>query len=352
MLGWSALTAGEQAGPPAGGLSRSLLYLASRARVRTPIGAAEFMWSSCTHGRETYDKRVRIALDVCGLFRHYFPGEYERSPAPPFSTEREHEFYRLVEKNLFPLLFCQEVDLQTLCHSPQFFLPFIPMRGTQAHLWAGGCFDFQRIETVYKLAQVLSWMTGAGGDGWRALSMIFGLEGVPAPAPPLAAVGWTLFMYSCAVEDSPLKALPLAFSMISYKTGNPWLDLPQIGFVGFEWSREQIEALAAGWRRRQMMLDKMAELTHWLDEDPRPRISRAVELWNKASEVEARTGHAGHLVPHGQLFHTTLDGEVLADVYGETAGRIFPDPATQIAILTGEAFGAPPALPPAEQTEE
>jgi hypothetical protein len=335
-------------------LQRSLVYLVTRARTRTPLGAAEFLTASDMHGRDTYDKRVCVALDVCGLYRDLFPAEYEASCAPPFSTQREHEFYRLVQANLFPLLLSEEVPLEThLRREPNFFLPFIPLRGTQPHMWAGGCFNFQQIETSFKLAQVLSWWTGANGPGWHAVCLLFGLKDCPVPAPPVAAVGWTLFTYSCAVEESPLKYLPLAFNMIAYKTGNPWLDFPPVGYAGWEWSHEQVTKLTRAWQQAGKMTACLKALDEWIEADPQPRIARAIELWNKAAEVELRSGHAGEYIEHGTFAQTQLPGDVINEVYGEEGVPMLGAPIEQqMAALTGGIFvDGPAALLPAAEIE-
>ena len=352
MLAWDAL-AGQSSDAMAGALQKALHYLGSRARARTPLGAAEYLTASVTHGRDTYEKRVRVALEVTGLYRELFPEEYEASAAPPFSTQREHEFYRLVESRLFPLLLSESVDLEThLRREPNFFLPFIPMRGTQKHIWMGGCFHFQEIGSAHKVAQVLSWYTGAGGRGWMALKHYFGLEGVPEPAAPVAAVGWSLFAYSCAVEESPLKHLPRAFDMIAYKTGNPWLDLPQIGYMGFEWSGERVQHLATLWQHARELDEQITGLDRWLDEEPRERIGRAIELWNRAAEVERKSGYEDRYVAHGTFRPFPAIDDVLAEVYGENV-PLRGDIAGQLAALTGRHLAEEVvALPAAELTEE
>jgi len=346
MMGWQALSGDKEKTEALDGpLQKALIYLGTRARRLTPLGAAEYLMVSPTHG-DAYEKRVRLALEVCTLYRERFPEEYSRSAAPPFSTAREHEFYRLVDGRLFPLRMHEVFSLDLLLRrEPNHFFPFIPVKGTQRHTWAGGCFDFQEIEPSFKLAQVLSYYTGAGGRGWNALKWLYGLRGIPEPAPPLAAVGWSLFAYSCAVEGSPLAHLPLAFKMISYKTGNVWLDLPPVGYVGWEWSDEKLTELAVCWRLAGDLTDSLRELDAFIAEDPQARIARAVELWNKAAEVERQTGHAGEYTPDGFLGAMPADvtAEVLRDVYGDDV-PLHGDVAAQYAALTGAAFGEPRPL--------
>ncbi|HEX8708846.1 MAG TPA: hypothetical protein VF723_11430 [Pyrinomonadaceae bacterium] len=321
------------------GLEKARLYLATRARVRTPLGAAELLGRTADHGRETYDKRVQVAVEVLSIYREIFPEEWRRSGSPAFSTQREHEFYRLVHAKLFPLLLSEDTDLEThMRREPNFFLPFIPMRGTQRHTWADGRFDFREIEIEFKLAQVLSGYTGAGGPGWQALRLMYGIEGVEAPAPPLGSVGWQLFTYSCAVEETPLKYLPLAFNMISYRTGNPWLDLPQIGYAGFDWSREEVARLAFARHQADDLNLTCKALGVWLEEAPAGRIARAVELWNRAALTEKEYGYEGMsgadliregralptgLFQHGEeMVRLTLPREIFQDVLGEAAAPL------------------------------
>jgi hypothetical protein len=282
-----------------------------------------------------------FALDSFELYREFFPREYANSSAPPFSTQAEHEFYRLVDAKLFPLMLNAGRALETeIREEPNIFLPFIPLRGVQAHHWEGGDFDFRRIETPFKVAQVLSAMTGAGGRGWQALKTYFGLTDCPAPREPsYGAVGWSLFVYSCATDGTPLRHMPQAFNLISYKTGNPWLDIPHCaGVVPVPWTREQVAKLHVAWLGAQKLGEQVVELTAWLDEDPKARIARVVELWNKSLEAEAETGFAGVRADDGRLFHTRLDCEALGRVYGDA----IPVPGgfdVQRALMQPAVFG-------------
>lgn len=275
-------------------LDRAHTYLAGRLRARTPPGAAEYLELKIYYAPGAYDARLKTAISTCDLYRTLFPRQFEASQAAPYSLAREQEFYTLADRHLFPL-----GDVEGMIRrDPSFYLPGIPVESMQMHTWLEGQFDFRRIETVYKLAQVLSHRTGAGGAGWRALSLMFGLE-CPAPAPPLAAVGWQLFSYACAVEDTPLRYFPSAFHVTNYKTESVYLDLPPGASFGFEWTGEDVAKLLVHRRRAEQVLAAVYRCDEWLDEAPRGRIARAVELWNKAAEVEAQSGYSGVLVGDG-----------------------------------------------------
>ena len=296
-------------------LDRARIILGARARVTTPLGAAEFLGVRREHPEaHVYENRVRVALDVMALYRMLFPEQYEASASPQFSTRREQEFYRLVDEHLFPLRLSEDVDLwRQIEEEANFFLPFIPVKGIQPHVWAGGCFDFQRIETCFKVAQVFSWYTGAGGRGWDALRLMYGLPKEPAPADPPGGIGWSQFLHSCRVEESPLRYLPIAFHLISYKTGNVWLDLPQVGYVGWEWSEERVAELAEAMTQAREIGLKIDELNRWLDADPVARIGRALELWNRGAEIEAGSEYRGVNFPEldgGFVFDLLRQGDV------------------------------------------
>ncbi|HEX8177821.1 MAG TPA: hypothetical protein VF543_22220 [Pyrinomonadaceae bacterium] len=315
--------------------TRASVYLATRARVRTPLGAAEFLGRALDHDRETYNRRVRVALEVISMYREFFPDEYARSGAPYFSTEREHEFYRLVNLKLFPLLLSEEADLEThIRNEPNFFLPFIPMKCAQKHNWALGPLEFEDVEIEYRLALAFSACAFSGTSMWELMKQAYDLNGMPEPAPPLGVVGWQLFDYSCSIEDSPIRFLPAAFNMVSYKTGNHWLDLPPLGYIGFEWSREQLGRLTIAWHQAQGILMRMKELGSWLEEAPAERIIYAVKLWNKAAQVEKEYGYEGTnstrdmlyarmaaptgLYRHGEpLVHMTIPGEMFRDLLAD-----------------------------------
>lgn len=284
-------------------LEPARLLLAGRARMRTPMGAAERLTMRAKFGgADGHEQRLKLAAECCRLYRELFPREYAASQAPHFSIQREHEFYRLVNNKLFPLCVAYDDERRAseigalIDHDPRFFLPAIPITGTQQHDWVNGCCGFANIQTVFKLA--LALIRHEGPRGWDALCVFLGVPHDPPPAPPLAAVGWTLFKYSCEVEESPLRFLPLAFELVTYKTGCVWLDVPP-GLTHLsllDWTGENIARLLIHRHRGEEINAQVLALDAWLDEDPPARIRRAVELWNNAAAVEAASPYAGMYV--------------------------------------------------------
>src|SRR5687767_3182110 len=120
------------------------LFLATRVRTRTPLGAVEYLEMKAERAEELYRVRLRSALDCMHLYRQLFPEEYAHSAAPALSFQREHEFYRLVHtrESFFPLMVDEERDLVEMLASANLWLPLIPVRGVQQHTWSPGEFEF------------------------------------------------------------------------------------------------------------------------------------------------------------------------------------------------------------------
>jgi hypothetical protein len=255
-------------------LDKAINYLVARLRTLTPLGAVEFLASrhpdvarAVGHEPdEVVDARVGLARRKMEMYEALFPREYRASQAPPFSIQREHEFYELVAGRLIP------VDLTPMEKEPAGFLPFIPIEGTQQHDWEAGCCKFDQLQLMFKLALTL---TGRKRDGWRLL----GLE--KPPAPPLNAAAWTFFVYALMVERTPLRYLKHAIDLTCYATGNVWLDVRTT--AGMEWSAHNLGRLYIERLRANQINLAVGELEEWLQADPKTRIGRAVELWNAAA---------------------------------------------------------------------
>ena len=299
------------------GLQAARVYLGSRVRVRTPLGAAEFLMVRCpaprgyspanedpVEMRKAYEARIKIALDCDEIYRNAFPREYRSSPSPYLSLRREQEMYQLIHRQLFPLVRNEEDHTPVkswqferfIEAEPDFFLGYIPLRGAQRHIWNPDWTQFEDVNLAYQLAWALSREFFYSDDppAWQQLNELRGFD-FPEPALPLASVGWTELLHTCAVETTPLRFLPFAFQAISYKTGNRFLDLPQLGALGFEWSLREVFNLSMWWGSALDTMQAIDDLADWLEEDPKTRVARALEIWNRAAAIEAESPFAGML---------------------------------------------------------
>jgi len=289
-------------------LERATSYLVGRVRARTPLGAAEYLKLTAAPVRSSsagsllrpdvlrlglekiaremeaeglpaeevlnrqlkdgWRQRVQLAATKMAIYRTLFGLEYGRSQSPPYSLQRERELYELVNRRLFPI----DMDL---IKGELPYLPMIPVQGTQEHDWEKGCCAFEQLQTVFKLALVLSGRKGK--DGWRQVKGI-----TEQPAPPLDAISWPLFVYALAIEPGPLRHFVDAINLTCYSTKNPWLDTPSDGFMPYEWSASNVAQLTFARVQAGALNAGVAKLDQWLDEGPE-RVGRLVALWNKAS---------------------------------------------------------------------
>jgi hypothetical protein len=183
--------------------------------------------------------------------------------------------------------------LDVLEREPNFFFPFIPVRGTQKHHWIPGHFNFEEIDLPFQLVTLL---VNQNTEQVDAVLTRWGVQ--KKPAPPFAAIGWGEFTYSCAIQESPLRFLPTAFNLVAYKTNNPWLDLPPSDFFmqQVEWSLENVAKLSVAWAYVKDADAAMRQLHNWFLEDPAKRIGQAIGLWNHAAKIENETELAGFYV--------------------------------------------------------
>lgn len=274
---------------PAGalkGTEEAANVLVGLSRVRTPLGASEFLRMQLPVNFDRYRRllgsddffraRCEVALEVSELYKAMFPREYAASQSPVYSVAREHEFYRLVAMR------CFRVEVEPIKHQPDFFWPAIPVTSLQRHKWDEGCCEFKDLELVFKLILVLS---GRRSVGWRELTVQYGLAGTPAP--PLEHAAWHDFVNVCLLEDSPLFHLPLAFYMVGLQTGNVWLDVPAEGFMGLKWDARNIAKLMVERIAAEKMLQQVYEINSWLEMKPRERIQEVLAMWN-AAECNAK----------------------------------------------------------------
>lgn len=273
-------------------------YLAARMRTRTPGGSAEYLKVRATHEPQAWDARVKLSLDLMSIYRELFPCQYHASRSPQYSTAREHELYRLVNQYLFPLCLSEDrghIELERkIAHDPNFLLPYIPVAGTQQHDWIKGCCHFERIQLVFQLVLILSHHP-LGRRFRDTFLQTHGLAQIEV-APPLGAYGWTHYQYWLTTSDTWLKFLPLAFNMVSYKTGTPWLDIPpSMGAAGVEWTPAHVAKLFESRRKAEAMNEHVLQLDGWLRAN-RVGIVLALQLWNDAAQMEREAGLTGALL--------------------------------------------------------
>lgn len=273
-------------------------YLAAQARIRTPLGAGEYL--DCLRFRTistAFTNRIEIALESMRIYRELFSVQYRNSISPAFSIQREQELYLLIHAHCFPLVFENGLTVADLIRrEPRFFLPFVPVRGLQRYDWHTGDGISDELEIGYQLALYLSTPEADRSDSMTIAGLSVSKDFPPA-APPLGSVGWSLFMNHCKVIGGPLRFLPMAFQLIGYKTGNLWLDLPaRVGHTMRPWTLEEIGLLTLMRFEADQYITSQNALHNWFFADVRARLRLAIEVWNDAAEKETDLGYGGMMI--------------------------------------------------------
>jgi hypothetical protein len=248
------------------------LWFVRRLRARTPSGAIEYLTAASDY--EEMEARRKLALSLSNLFREFFLRQHHFCPAPLFSLEREHEFYRLVSQCLFPL------DLTPVLHNRDWMYPVIPIRCQQPHDWLNRDYDFEELESPFQIVHAFFDVDNEGF--WRKLSGLYNLPASLKPAP-FSRVNANTFMGRCVSQKTLLMHLPVAVVMQTYGTGSAWLDCPPGAMMGMSWTSGDVRKLAAHWTVALKMFQAIHALSRWIDESPVERISLAVALWNSSA---------------------------------------------------------------------
>jgi hypothetical protein len=107
------------------------------------------------------------------------------------------------------------------------------------------------------------------------------------------------------------------------QTGTVFLDCDDEVELSIEWSRENVGELTAQWARAKALLDRVAELTRWLDADPAPNFARLLDAAlgrdPHAEYLRERRHYAFEITPDGIV--PVRDDPDLALPVGAPAGR-------------------------------
>jgi len=199
------------------------------------------------------------------LYLHLFPSEYAASEASIeiedvwSYSQREVEFFFLVDERLFPL------DIDSINDAG-----------------ANG----ERIEGIYPRPYEMPWWyePESLSVGWQVLLLLSGssareqaqqklsdMQCLPADLlTALAEVAEPLTLPQVQDASSPLSDLGLALALLEQKTGNTWLDTdPDNEFLyeGYLWSIEHIKEIAAEYSAAQAIEQRVRVFVEWLEAD-------------------------------------------------------------------------------------
>jgi hypothetical protein len=225
------------------------------------------------------------ALDsvrILSLYQRCFPRQYVRSSSPLLIagddryTEREFEFFRLVNQHLFPLP--DDVMDDWPDNERSEFIPLMPM----------GIDWIENLDEWSLPVQVFATLV-MGAD---ASDDILDAIGPDTPRPlgldDDHILNWKRFASLCRRAGGLMAWMPTAVEVVGHDTGNLWLDITFETLDAcpmYLWTLEGVRELAAEWRKAKRMLDKTQAVLDWLEQNPRP-LAQVIEFWNRAIEVK------------------------------------------------------------------
>jgi hypothetical protein len=230
------------------------------------------------------DHRLQSA-PILELYEQLFPLEWATSTKDK-NLEREHhayseremEFFRLVDERLFPL------DMDWLYDNVwEERTAVIP-----AQVWATSLDPWNEPIDEFRLGwQLLLVLVGFH----READIEFDAENrffAPLAATVPGKASWDYLQEACQKAEEPVCHLCLAIDMLDHDTGNVWCDVTaDMGFDYPLWSEEAVRDLADQFAEARELWLKTEHLLDWLEASP-AHVKEIVQLWNNAVKHSAQ----------------------------------------------------------------
>ncbi len=215
------------------------------------------------------------------LYEKMFPREWAASIKGVFTpskesslyTEREAEFFTLLDRHVAPL------NTDWLYENDEGRMPFVPIHPLQEYDWYYDEGPFEELPLAYQLALALNRTDGEVFDNFCEL------HNVAPEVLPAGKVNWERLSRVMCAGNTPLKYLPQTIDMTAYSTGNPFLDWhPEAGEAEVGWTLEELQWLGSLRRQGELLQQRAARLSRWLSEPVtlEDRLTFCIRLWNLA----------------------------------------------------------------------
>jgi len=207
---------------------------------------------------------------ILQLYRQYFPQQFARSTAStsiPIHqdergySERELEFFRLVDEHLFPLPEMM-FDMERLSS-----IPIYPQ---------GVDWEDERESMRLSLRAAMALVSEDDGMLWEAW--------LPSHLrPERGERDWDRLAETCRNAKGLAVRFPLLLDLVALNTSNLWLDQNwECCCDDYPWEEMAVEYLKKEWRKAQRIFAQLNPLLDHMDKHPRYWLRRLVKLWNGA----------------------------------------------------------------------
>ena len=207
---------------------------------------------------------------ILQLYRKYFPQPFAHSTASTIIpihhdergySERELEFFRLVDEHLFPLPEMM-FDMERLSS-----IPIYPQ---------GVDWEDERENMRLSLRTAMALISEDDGMLWEAWLP-------PHLRPERGERDWDRFAEMCRDARGLAARFPLLLGLVALNTGNLWLDTNwEYCSEDYSWEETATEFLKKEWRKAQRIFVQLNPLLDQMDKHPRYWLRRLVKLWNSA----------------------------------------------------------------------
>ena len=210
------------------------------------------------------------ATRILQLYRKYFPQQFAHSTAStsiPIHhdergySERELEFFHLVDEHLFPLPEMM-FDVERLSS-----IPIYPQ---------GVDWEDEREDMRLCLRVAMALVSDDDGMLWESWLP-------PHLRPERGERDWDCFAEMCRHAKGLARRFQLLLDLAALSTGNLWLDSNwEFCCDDYPWEEMAVEYLNKEWRKAQRIFAQLNPLLDHMDKHPRYWLRRLVRLWNSA----------------------------------------------------------------------
>ncbi|MCC5604934.1 hypothetical protein [Nostoc favosum] len=221
---------------------------------------------------ENLSKRVNLL----SLYQKLFPEEWLEStisidkqshPASGY-FDREIEFINLVNENLFPIEYIDEIEFS--CEHDSILV------------------SPQRVEWWYEYFEELEYsekfLLSLMGQGYNISQWELNFGFTPDYIALAEEIYFETLVKLCRRYKSHLQYLDIAIRIIDYSTENIWLYVTCETSDWLEWTYENIIFLGQKWKEAVSMMEKSNKLNHLLETSLYARKA-AVRIWNQSSKA-------------------------------------------------------------------